>query len=71
MHMYLHVSIEVQKKISLHTHIHVCTLIIFKIDFIYLFQKEGGWEGAEGEGQADFPLSMESYMGLDPRTLRS
>ena len=28
------------------------------------------WGGAEGEGQADSPLSMEPHTGLDPRTLR-
>jgi len=26
---------------------------------------------AEGEGEADFPLSREPNMGLDPRTLGS
>jgi len=30
---------------------------------------EGG--GADGEGEADSPLSREPYVGLDPRTLRS
>ena len=31
-------------------------------------QAEGG---AEGEGEADSPLSRKSNVGLDPRTLRS
>lgn len=35
--------------------------------FVYLFISEG----AEGEGQADFLLSSEPDMGLDPMTPRS
>ena len=44
---------------------------------IYLFIWERGreraqvGEGAEGEGEADFPLSREPDAGLDPKTLRS
>ena len=50
-------------------------------DFIYLFETErererahtrgGEWGGAEGEGEADSPLSREADVGLDPRTLGS
>lgn len=53
-------------------------LFFFKKKVYYLFiwererkhwAVEGG--GTEGEGEADFPLSKESNVGLDPRTLRS
>ena len=42
--------------------------------FIYLFESERvqvSREGAEGEGQADSPLSMEPKSGPDLTTLRS
>ena len=55
------------------------SLFFKKKDFIYLFEgeRERGREkahkwggGAEGEREADFPLSREPNSGLDPRTLR-
>ena len=46
-------------------------LIFFKILFIYL-RKRAQTEGwAEGEKEADCPLSRESDMRLHPRTLGS
>ena len=44
-----------------------------KILFIYLFERESmkGGGGAEGEEEADFPLSRESNVRLHPRTLGS
>ena len=43
-----------------------------KILLIYLTKREGAQagEGAKGEGEAGSPLSRESDVGLDPRTLR-
>ena len=47
-----------------------------KKDFIYLFNTDRKGErtqvggAAEGEGEADSPLSKEPDVGLDPRTLR-
>ena len=39
----------------------------FKI--FYLFKRENKWGwGAEGEGEADSPLSREPNMGLNPGT---
>ena len=48
----------------------------FKILFIYLREGDRGaeheqGEEAEGEGEADSPLSGEPSVGLYPRTLRS
>lgn len=43
-------------------------------DFIYLIEREHRGEvgeGEGGEGEADTPLSGESDLGLDLRTLRS
>lgn len=52
----------------------VCVLFL-KNGFFYVFilERESestskGREGAEGEGEADSPLSREPYMGLDSRT---
>ena len=47
-------------------------LYFFK-DFIYLRETEHAQaeEGAEGEGEADSPLSREPDAGLYPRTLGS
>lgn len=45
-----------------------------KISFIYLRVRVRGHEqegGVEGEGKADSPLSRESDVGLNPRTLGS
>ena len=46
--------------------------VFFFKDFIYLqktVHKERG--EADGEGDADSPLSREADLGLNPRTLRS
>ena len=44
-------------------------IYIFK-DFISLFDRENTAGGGAG-GEADFPLSREPDVGLNPRTLRS
>ena len=49
-------------------------MIIFKKDFMYLFERERAQEKAqaggeaEGEGEADSPLSREPDAELNPRT---
>ena len=51
------------------------TVKLKKKILIYLRERERkstrGRGGAEGEGAADFPLSREPQMELDPRTLGS
>ena len=58
-------------------------LVFFFLRFVYLFEREkermqvyewgwGGWEWVEGKyPQANSLLSVEPYVGLAPRTLRS
>ena len=53
----------------------LCLFVCFK-DFIYFFDREresaqAGERQAEGEGEADSPLSREPNARLDPRTLGS
>ena len=59
---------------SIYTHLYFLFSFFFKkILFIYLTDRERAQAGgeAEGEGEADFPLSWEPSVGLDPRTWRS
>ena len=58
------------QRVSIWLTMFVC---FFKVLFIYLTENERAQIGgtAEGEGEADSPLSREPNMGLNPRTLES
>ena len=57
------------------SHPDIPLLLFFKIFYLFIYLREREikqeWEGAEGEGEADSPLSSEPDAGLDIRTLRS